>query len=166
MIKKIFKTVTEIALIAIAVFIIFTVLDSFGIAEDLKEAWVICQPHDYINVRMAPKRNCTAVGYAEGGYLIRTDGKKQNGFLRCYGIGEDGMGWIHSGYVVYEEPTFVNRIGYSISMARVACRKYIGGKVRKWLHNLDEVMVYWMTDEWSVTSEGFVKTKYLELEGI
>ena len=166
MAKKILKTIAEIILIVFVTYAIITVLNSIAFSEDLIEAWVICQPHDYINVRMKPKRQSMAVGYAEDGDSILTDGKRQNGFLRCYGIGEDGVGWIHSGYVVYEEPTLVNKLAYSISSARVACRKYIGGKVRKWLKNLDEVMVYWMTDDWCVTNEGFVKTDYLEMEGI
>ena len=166
MARKILKTIVEIALIAFAILLISTILSSITFAEDLTEAWVICQPHDYINVRMKPKRQSMAVGYAEDGDSILTDGKRQNGFLRCYGIGEDGIGWIHSGYVVYEEPTLINKLAYSISNARVACRKCIGGKVRKWLKNLDDVMVYWMTDTWCVTSEGFVKTEYLEMEGI
>ena len=166
MTRKILKTVAEIALIALAIYLIITVLSSIAFGEDLIEAWVICQPHDYINVRMTPSRKGIKVGYAEDGYSSQTDGKKKNGFLRCYGIGEDGAGWIHAGYVVYEEPQYVNCKGFSISKARVACRKYIGGKVRKWLNNLDEVRVYWMTSDWSVTSEGFVQTKYLEMEGI
>ena len=166
MLKKLLITLLEIVLIALLIIGAITILDSFGFAEDLTEVWIICQPDDYINVRMNPGKKSQIVGYAEVGDSILTDCTKKNGYMKCYGIGEAGEGWIFAGYVVYDEPVEVNRMACSISKAKLAARKYIGGKVRRWLKNLDEVMVYWMTDEWSVTSSGFVRTEYLELDGV
>lgn len=166
MLKKVLITLLQIALITIVVYAIITFTNSIGFSEDLTEAWVICQPNDYVNVRMNPSKRSQPVGYAEGGDSIMTDGFVQHGFLRIYGIGEMGVGWIHKGYVVYDEPEKVERTACSVSRGRVACRRYIKGKIRKWLKNLDEVKVYWISDEWCVTSEGFVKTQYLEMEGV
>ena len=127
-------------------------------------AWVICQPNDYVRVRMNPSRKSQSVGYADAGDQIIVDGTTKHGYLKCYGIGEMGEGWIHSGYVVYDEPQKVNCKATVVSKVRLAARKYIYGKVRKWLHNLDEIKVYWLSDDWCVTDKGFVKTEFLEME--
>lgn len=165
MIKKLLVTVLEIVLIALVVYTVITVLNSTSFGEELTEAYVICQPGDYVNVRMSPSKKSQAIGYIESGEQFLTDEQMKNGFIHCYGIGECGEGWIHAGYVVFDEPVRVDRIAYSISKAKLAARKYIGGKVRKWLKNMTSVTVYWMSDEWCVTSSGFMKTMYLEMEG-
>lgn len=165
MLKKILITLLEIALIALFFYCLITIADSISFADELHEAWVICQPGDYVNVRSKPKRKSESYGYLECGDSFLTDGKTKNGFVRCYGIGEAGEGWVHSGYVVYDEPIKVNRIGYSISNGKLFARRYIGGKTIHVLHNLDEVKVYWWTEAWCVTDKGFIKSKYLEMEG-
>lgn len=165
MLKKIMITLLEIALIVIVIYSLITITNSIGIGEELTEVWVMCQPNDYVNVRANPNRRSEAVGYAEAGYMVITDGKLQHGFLRIYGIGEMGVGWIHAGYVVYDEPHEMNVTARVNSNGRVKARQYIGGKRREWLKNKDEVKVYWLSDEWCVTNKGFVKTEYLEMEG-
>ena len=166
MLKKILITLLEIALIALVIYAFITATNSIVLAEDLTEAWVICQPDDYINVRMNPSKRSQPVGYAEAGDKIMTDMKVKNGFLRCYGIGEMGVGWIHKGYVIYDEPERIDRMACSISRGRVACRRWIKGNVRAWLKNCDDVLVYWWSFDWCVTNKGFVQTKYLEMEGV
>lgn len=165
MMKKLLVALLEIILIVLVVWFVISILDSVSFADELITAYVLCQPNDYINVRMNPSRHSMIVGYAEVAYSFLTDMVTRNGFVKCYGIGEMGEGWIHKGYVVYDEPVEVNKNGYSISKAKLAARKCIGGKVRKWLHNLDGFKVYWMSDEWCVTSRGFVKTEFVELDG-
>ena len=164
--KKILKTLLEIALIILVVYLFITLTSSISFSEDLTEAWVICQPDDYINIRMSPDKHSQPVGYAEAGDPIMTDGKVKNGFIRVYGIGEMGVGWIHKGYVIYDEPERIDRMACSISRGRVACRRWINGKIRTWLKNCDDVLVYWWSFDWCVTNKGFVKTQYLEMEGI
>lgn len=166
MLKKILITLLEIALIIIAVVLIISALNSVSFAEDLWEVYVVCQPGDYVNVRVNPSRKSEAVGYADGGDSILIDGAERNGYLRCYFIGEMGVGWIHKGYVVYDQPERVSITAKVNSKGRVIARKYVGGKRRAWLKKNDEVKVYWLSDEWCVTNKGFVKTKYLEMEGI
>ena len=167
MLKKILITLLEIALIALAVYLIVTGLNGVTLAEEYDQvftAYVICQKDDYVNVRMYPSKKSEVVGRCDGGDEILTDGYEKNGFLRCYGF-ESVDAWIFSGYVVYDKPEWVNRIGYSVSRAVLNVRRFIGGKVIHKLKNLAEVVVYWLSDEWCVTNKGFVKTKYLEIEG-
>jgi hypothetical protein len=94
-----------------------------------------------------------------------TDSRKKNGFIKVYGIGEFGEGWIHQGYVSWQEPVKVNGYALVVSRGRLAARRCIDGKRRCWLKNTQKVKVYWITDSWCVTDKGFVKTKYLEMEG-
>lgn len=166
MLKKILLALLEIALIVIVVYLVITGLESVSFADELHEAWVICQPGDYVNVRNKATRKSASCGYLECGDSFLTDGKTKNGFVRCYGIGEAGEGWIHSGYVVYDEPIKVNRMGYSVSNGKLFSRRYIGGKTLHILHNLDEFKVYWWTEEWCVTDKGFIKSKFIELDGV
>jgi hypothetical protein len=167
MLKKILITVLEIALIALFIMAVLTVLDSFSIAEDsdgLFTAYVVCQKDDYVHARMKPTRKSQSVGRFDGGDEVVTDGYVKNGFLRCYGF-ETGVAWVHKGYVVYDRPEKVDgQTAYSVSRGTLNARRYIGGKVIHKLENLDEVKVYWWSDEWAVTSKGFIQTKYLEIE--
>ena len=166
MLKKTLITLLEIALIALFVYAVITIANSISFADELQEAWVICQPDDYVNVRNRATRKSDSVGRLDCGDSFLTDGKTKNGFVRCYGIGEAGEGWIHSGYVVYDEPVKVNRIGYSVSNGKLFARRYIGGKTIHVLHTLDEVKVYWWTEAWCVTDNGFIKSKFIELDGV
>lgn len=164
MLKKILITLLEIALIVLVVYGAITALNSVGFAEDLWEVYVVCQPGDYVNVREKPSRKSEAVGYADAGDSVLIDGAEKNGYLRCYYIGEMGIGWIHKGYVVYDKPERVSITAKVNCKFRVRARQYISGKRRAWLKNQDEVNVYWLSDDWCVTNKGFVKTKYLEME--
>jgi hypothetical protein len=47
--------------------------------------------------------------------------------------------------------------------ARVACRKTIGGKRRAWAKPGSTVTVYWISEEWAVTSKGFIASRWLEV---
>lgn len=162
--KKILIALLEIALIALVIVLIISAINSVGLSEDLWEVYVVCQPGDYVNVRANPSRKSEAVGYADAGDSIVTDGVERHGYLRCYYIGEMGIGWIHKGYVVYDQPERVSITAKVNSKGRVMARKYIGGKRRAWLKKNDEVKIYWLSMDWCVTNKGFVKTKYLVWE--
>ena len=164
--KRTVRQVAFLVAVAIAAVIIGTVhAGNLRAAAEARTitAWILCQPNDYVNVRMNPSKRSTVVGYAEAGDEILVSDMEKNGFVCCYSIGESSCGWIHKGYVVYEKPVKVDITATVASNKRLAARKYIGGKTRKWLKNQDEVTVYWMTDEWCVTNKGFVMTKYLEV---
>ena len=156
------KEKRTIKIILLVLLLITVTVSSLG--EELYDAWVICQPGDYINVRMNPSRKSQIVGYADAGDSILVDGTTKNGYVKCYGIGENGSGWVHNGYVVYDEPKRVTCTAVVVSRGRLAARKCIKGKVRKWLHNMDELNVFFISEEWCVTNKGFIKTEHLDFE--
>ena len=126
--------------------------------------WVMCRPGSQVNVRRTPERSAEAVGYLEVGDWFMTDAKSRNGFIRCYGIGEYGEGWIYCGYVVTEEPEAVFGTHVCTATKRVACRKWIGGDQESlpWLKNGSTVQVFYMADGWAVTSRGYIRSEWLE----
>ena len=153
-----------IVLIIIAIILILSLAISFVKAEELTEAWVICQ--DYVNVRVKPSRKSDSVGRLDAGDSVLVSDTKKHGFLKCYGIGEYGEGWIHSGYIVYDKPEKVNCKAYSVSRGKLRARRYIGGKRLHWIKHMEEVRVYWISEDWCVTDKGFVESRFLEMEGV
>ena len=162
---KALKAVVEFLLILAVVCAIAAVLESVSVAEGTAdEAYVLCT--DYVNIRSSPSRKGTAIGRFESGDVLWLDGKQKNGYLHCVNLSlEQPEGWIHKGYVVYDQPSRINRTATITSKGRLAARKYVGGKRTRWLKPLASVKVYWWSDDWCVTNCGYVKTKYLELEG-
>ena len=142
-------------ILCIAILLISTV----SVADTV---WVLCQPDSYVNIRAVASGRSKIEGYALCGDSLETDGKTQRGFLHIYAPIEACDGWVSLGYIVWNEPHAVNAQYYICSPYRVAIRKTIGGERRKWAYALDELQVYWMSTEWSVTNKGFVKTEYLE----
>ena len=136
-------------------------------AEDtMITCWVMCKPGDYINVRRTPSTKADAVGYLEACDSFRTDGSSKNGFIRVYGVGEYGEGWIFAGYVSTEEPVAVFERYVCISNSRVRCRRWMNGKLTQnpWLTNGSNVDVFYMADGWAMTSRGFIQSQYLEVD--
>ena len=164
--KKTFFSIASAVLIVIVIMFVFTIavlLFNVATAEDeLTEAWVLCS--DYVHVRVSPNRKSEAVGYVDAGDSILVGSKKKNGFVRCYGIGEYGEGWIHTGYLVYEKPVKVSCKAYSVSRGKLRARRHIKGKRVGWIKHFETVQIYWWTDEWCVTDKGFVESRYLELD--
>lgn len=136
-------------------------------AEDtLVRCWILCKPGSQVTVRRTPSKNAMEVGRLEVGDDFMTDAVSANGFIRVYGIGEYGEGWIYSGYVSTEKPKPVNMNYCCVAKARVACRRWMDGPQTEnpWLKNGSSVKVYWMTDEWAVTARGYIKSEWLEAD--
>lgn len=124
--------------------------------------WVLCQPDSYVNVREFAKKGNNEIGIMECGDAAYTDGRTKRGFLYLCGVANElGCGWIHKGYIVYAEPVIVTFETNIYSNGRVACWRSIEGTRRCWVNEGDTVTVYAVSDEWSVTNRGFIKTKYL-----
>ena len=151
-------------LIVAALFINFYFM-THARGEDDIECWILCQPDSYVNIRLNPKKKSIEVGRLECGDPIFTDGKTKNGFLHVYGFTfEVGEGWVHKGYVVYDEPFKPVQYDTTVnSNGRVAARRTINGQRRCWLKDGQAIKVYMASEEWSVTNKGFVKTKFLNL---
>lgn len=156
--------IARAVLILLAIIATIYILNGYvSRAEELTEAWVICQ--DYVNVRVSPSRKSDSVGYVDAGDSVLVSDTKKHGFLKCYGIGEYGEGWIHSGYIVYDKPEKVNCKAYSVSRGKLRARRYIGGKRLHWIKHMEEVRVYWISEDWCITDKGFVESRFLEMEG-
>jgi translation initiation factor IF-1 len=133
--------------------------------ETIQQAWVICQPDSYVNIRERASGRSGVLGRFESGTPILTDGEEKNGFTHLVGLPlEEEEGWIHSGYIVYGEPEEKNAHYRIRSNGRVAARRSIDGKRRRWMRNGDRVTVYRASKVWAVTNQGFIQTKYLEEE--
>ena len=113
-----------------------------------------------VNIRLKASSRSEAVGYADPGDDFQTDGVVKNGFIHVYASIEPMEGWISLGYVVREKPVRVDRKMTVQASGRVAARKTVDGKRRRWLKPGEEIMVYYFAD-WCVTSAGFVRCDFL-----
>lgn len=158
------KIIALVLLIVAAVFINFWfITHAYGEDEDI-DCWVMCQPDSWVYVRMNPKKKSIEIGRLECGDKIITDGKVKNGFLHVYAQFELGEGWIHKGYIVYDEPHVpLFQDTQIVSNGRVAARRTINGKRRCWVKDGQSIKVYMVSEEWSVTNKGFIKTKFIDL---
>lgn len=129
-----------------------------------EEGWIMCQPDSFVNVRASPGKGGRVVGYLELGDAVQT-GRNRNGYTHVTGISnESGEGWVASGYIVMDAPQVETVAAKVDADGRVACRRAIGGNRRKWLHAGDQLTLYASSAEWSITSEGFVRTQYILAE--
>ena len=161
---------TALEIFAFVMFILCCVwlLQDLGIAEDAggTECWVICDPDSYVTIREKPRKSSLECGGAMCGSRMMTDGKVKNGFLHVYDLSaESDSGWISTGFVVYDPPEEIRERAMVVSPTRLAARKWIGGKIKKWLANGTRVTIICRSDEWSLTNCGYVKTEFLELCG-
>lgn len=163
------KVIIKLLLIAAIIYACITVYNDFGFARAdealYTEAWVLCMPDNYVNMRMGPSRKSAECGWKSVGDRVYLDGKKKNGYLRCVDSFGEVEGWIHAGYIVYDEPEQLVQYATIVSRGRLAARKCVGGTRTRWLKPLATVLVYYWSDEWCLTNCGYVKSQYLELEG-
>jgi hypothetical protein len=156
------KTLLEIALIAAVLIVIISAVRGFAIADTItEEVWVLCEPTGTVNIRSKPGGRI--FGGTTCGSKLWTDNKQRDGFIHVLELAaEEETGWISARYIVYDEPHEVNEEMIVACEGRVACRKWIGGKIIHWLHEGDEVLVFWMSDSWAVTENGYIRSEFLE----
>ena len=133
-----------------------------GEENRLTEAWVLCQPDSYVNIRERASSRSAYAGMLMSGDQIWVDGRTKDGYAHCENMSNElGEGWVHAGYIVFEEPEEVNKECRISSNGRVSCRRTIGGDRRCWVVDGSEVFVYQVAGEWAVTDKGFVKTEFI-----
>lgn len=154
------------ALLIVIIMSICAVITSISCAEDLIEYFVMCQPDSHVWVREFAKKTSAKTGYVELGDMVLTDEECVNGYMHVYGITEAGEGWVHRGFLVDSEPVIEEAEAWIDSKGRVACRRYVNGTRRKWLHKGDKVVIYAWSEEWSLTNQGFIKTEFLSRQEI
>ena len=141
-------------------FLIVLVCLLISVSAALSETvYVLCQPDSFVYIRVFPKRGAEQAGFAELGDKLETDGVRKNGFLHVLGF--EGGGWINAGFVTEYPVRIVTLDAWIDSTGRVACRRSINGTRRKWLKDGTDVVIYGISDEWSITDKGFIKTAYL-----
>ena len=153
-----------LALLIIAVLVVnaLVIINAKSEEREYTECWVLCQPESFVNARLYPKKKSIEIARLDCGDIFYTDGKTMDGYVHCFGVGEWGEGWVHKGYVVYSKPYVPSNQNQTVkSNGRVAARRTIGGDRRCWLKDGQEIKVYMVSEEWSVTNKGFVQTKFV-----
>ena len=162
--------ILKVAFVLCAICVVIFVATRLGFAEAQPTmAYVICQPGDYVNARSTPHLHTdeNIIGRYDSGDVIWVDGKTQNGFMHCVNASlEQDECWVYVGYIVFDKPEWMNgRTATVVSNGRLAARQNTCGKIRLWMNNGATIQVFWRTDEWCVTSCGFVMTEWLEVDG-
>lgn len=136
------------------------------IPENWTDIWIFCRPDGEVSVRdIASKKGKVIREYYVGDHLY-TDGKIRNGWVRVHGLGtEADVGWIYSGYIVYNKPYEINDYHYIRTEDRkVKVRKYIDGPRIKWAYDDDYVKVYYVSKDWCVTNKGYIMTEFIDID--
>ena len=137
--------------------------------EPLATCWIMCKPGEgsRVEIRQKPDRESRSVGFLECGDWFLTDAEEKDGWIRAYGVG-DGGGWIYLGYVVTEKPKMIMERYVCCAVNRVACRRWQAGPQIQgragWLYNGQTCEVFCMADGWAVTSRGYIKSEWLEVD--
>lgn len=147
----------------IAAILLLCVLFSTAAAET--DAWIICKASSYVNARALPKKQSDAVGRLELGDRITLTGKEKNGYAQAYGFTfEAAEWWVFKGYLVYDEPRAADGLYHSNANGRTALRRWVNGPRRAWAKKDTAFRVYAISNEWTLTSKGFIRTEYIEPE--
>lgn len=155
-------------LIALCIFalMIIALWAESGSADNDVTCWILCKPGNYVNVRETPSKRGQQTGFLDCGDSFESDGTCENGYVLAFDTGDAGDGWIYCGFVVTDEPVKVFENYVCVAPKRVACRRWCDGPRIKgkigWLNNGDEVQVFYKTEEWCVTSRGYIKSEWLE----
>jgi hypothetical protein len=127
-----------------------------------ENAWVLCHPESYVVCRKSPNKNSQVIGAFYVGDAVITTGRVKNGYAKLKNLPfEYETGWLNTGYLVNDPPQEVNEKYVITSNSTVLARRNIGGAVRRKLKNGASLTVYWSSPEWSVTSQGFIKTDFI-----
>ena len=130
--------------------------------EQTTTAWIMCSPDGYVNCRLTPSTRGDVIGYLETGYRLEIDGKTKNGYAHCVDMSlEYSTGWVHCGFIVFEEPKWWDKDMTITASGRVACRKWADGERINWVIDGSTVHVYWTSDNWAITNKGWIQTQYL-----
>ena len=159
-----------LAALAVAAGIICGIADSRAAEGQLAKCWILCKPGTQVNVRRRPTTDSKSETQLDAGDEVLTDGETQNGWVRVYGVGEDGGGWVYVGYLSTEEPVKVGARYVCVAKKQAACRRWMNGPQienngrKQWLKNGENVDVFLVGDGWAVTSRGYIQSEWLEVD--
>ena len=139
--------------------VIWAIIALFGAVAYADGYFILCKPGSVVNARYYPSTRSEVVGRYDCGDYVETDGIRKNGFIHVGGF--EGGGWVAAGFVT-EYPVEIVTIQTEINAnGRVACRRSIKGTRRKWLSNGQKVVIFAFADDWAITNQGFIQTRYL-----
>lgn len=146
-----------------ALVILALILCGVADAEKPTEAWVMCQLNSTVNARTQANKHARAVCTMFAGDRVQLTGRKVGRWYHCIIPCENGEGWIRGDYLSFTEPEiFEDGKLFVTNSGNLFARFSIRGNIRVKLKKGAKLKVYLMAEEWSVTSQGFVMTKYLE----
>lgn len=134
-----------------------------GTAEaETTKGWVMCQPDSWVYIREKPSKKAPLAARGFMGFEVELDGRKSGKWVHCIVPCEYGEGWIREDFLSYCEPEEIGSENYKIRKNNTWARYSAGGRTRRKLQKGAKVKVYMKTAEWSVTSQGFIRTELLE----
>ena len=146
--------------------IVLVVISSVSAFAD--ECYILCNPSDYINIRMTPSSNGVVVGRFDCGDSFETDwktrkDKKGKTWVHVINMHlESTDAWVCKNFV-QETPVVIGTDYITVDKnGRTAVRKYPNGKVRKWVENGDELRMLARSDEWAFTTYGYIRLDCVE----
>ena len=145
--------------------IILTLISITALAETPTEAWVMCNPKSEVIVRIRPDIRSEEAARVFPGDRVNVDKKKGKWYHVTLGC-EAGEGWIRGDHLSFYEPeVFPEGKTFITTRGRLAVRKSIGGEViRKFKKPGVSVKVFIISEDWAVTSAGYIKSDFLEAE--
>ena len=155
------RLMLQVLAIAAGLILIGLAINSVARADVItEEVWVLCEPDGLVNIRS--RAGGRVVADARCGDVMWTENKVRDGFLHVTELNaEVDEGWISGRYIVYDQPHEVNEQRTVTGDGRMACRKWIGGKIKGWVQDAEIVTVYWMSEEWAVTEKGYIRSAFL-----
>ena len=134
-------------------------------AETDEYAWVMCQPNSELVVRRSANKHSEEVARVFPGDRLLLTGRKQGRWYEIELPCENGGGWVRGDFLSFSEPdVFEGGKTFVTTAGNLSARFSIRGNVRKKFKKKGvQVTVYLMADEWSVTSQGYIMTRFLEV---
>ena len=157
-----FAVIAAVAFDAVGTLLYWMASEAEAEEPEGRQCWVLCKPDagSVVNIRRKPGGE--VFGGATCGADMLTDEKIRSGYLHVYDLAaEESEGWISARYIVFDEPEEVQQLMTIRAEGRVACRKWIGGKVTGWAYDGDSVFVYVISYEWAVTDRGYIRSEFL-----
>ena len=147
----------------LAIVLAFSLFFGFANADYM---YVLCRPNDYVNVRSLPTTKGDLAGILDCGDCVETTGvtkKDKNGRTWYEVCGFEGEAWVCAMYLQNSKIEIGKCTGYVASLGRTALRRSPNGKRIKWLKNGAEVTILAMSEEWALTTGGYVKRECLDV---
>lgn len=131
--------------------------------------YALCRPGDIVHVREYPSSRSTECGRLDCGDAVETDWKTRkdkHGGKWLHVIGFEGDAWVSARYLS-SSPVIIadgDCYAYVCANGRTALRRAPNGKRTKWLKTGTELRVLAYTDEWVLTTRGYVKADCVEVD--